>query len=48
VRCGEELQRSFFESSKAFFKKDKLEHTHGLNLGVESKDGTSWQGQWSV
>ena len=41
LRWGKELQKSFLENRRAFWKKIKgKEEGHRLKLGVESKDGT--------
>ena len=40
LRCGKELQKSFLENRRAFWKKvNGKEEGHRLKLGVESKDG---------
>ena len=40
MRCGKELQKSFLENRRAFWKKvNGKEERHRLKLGVESKDG---------
>ena len=40
LRCGKELQNSFLENKRAFWKKiNGKEEGHRLKLGVESKDG---------
>ena len=40
MRCGKELQKSFLENRRAFWKKiNGKEEGHRLKLGVESKDG---------
>ena len=40
LRCGKELQKSFLENRRSFWKKiNGKEEGHRLKLGVESKDG---------
>ena len=40
VRCGKQMQKSFFENWRALWKKDKeKENTGRLTTGIEAKDG---------
>ena len=40
VRCGKQMQKSFLENRRAFWKKVKeKENTGGLTTGIEAKDG---------